>query len=175
MNMNAVLHVANCVGNAARIERGGGHLFYGEGVTPAVARYYAALDAERMAIAAALDVRIPNLVDWIERAYEVREPDLVATFGRLTYDADGPYVVNKAAGTLDHKYVTEDVPTGLIPLQELGDATGTPTPAIDALVAVVRVMLGRSFAAEGRTLARMGLAGLDAGQIRDVVRDGFRA
>jgi opine dehydrogenase len=172
-NMNAVLHVANCVANAARIERGGGHLFYGEGVTPAVARYYAAIDAERMAIAAALGVKIPNLVDWIERAYGVREADLVATFARLTYDADGPYVVNKAAGTLDHKYVTEDVPTGLIPLQELAAATGTPTPAIDALVAVVKVMLGRSFDAEARTLARMGLAGLNADRIRTVVRDGF--
>jgi opine dehydrogenase len=172
-NMNAVLHVANCVANAARIERGGGHMFYGEGVTPAVARYYAAIDAERMAIAAALGVKIPNLVDWIERAYGVREADLVAAFARLTYDADGPYVVNKAAGTLDHKYVTEDVPTGLIPLQELAAATGTPSPAIDALVEVVRVMLGRSFEVEARTLARMGLAGMNARQIRAVVRDGF--
>ena len=174
MNMNAVLHVANCVGSAARIERGGGHLFYGEGVTPAVANLYAAIDAERMAIAAALGVRIPNLVDWIERAYGVRETSLVKTFARLTYDADGPYVVNKAVGTLDHKYITEDVPTGLMPMQELGSVTGTPTPAIDALIGVVRVMLDRSFAAEARTLASMGLAGLDVAQIRDVVRDGFR-
>ncbi len=173
-NMNAVLHVANCVGSAARIERGGGHMFYGEGVTPAVARLYAAVDAERMAIAAALGIRIPGLVEWIERAYGVREANLVATFGRLTYDPDGPYVANKAAGTLDHKYLTEDVPTGLMPMQELGAVTGTPTPAIDALVAVVRVMLDRTFAAEARTLERMGLAGLDARQIRDVVRDGFR-
>jgi opine dehydrogenase len=172
-NMNAVLHVANCMGSAARIERGGGHMFYGEGVTPAVARLYCAIDTERMAIAAALGVKIPSLVDWIERAYGVREANLVTTFNRLTYDPDGPYVANKAAGTLDHKYITEDVPTGLIPMQELGAVTGIPTPAIDALVAVVRVMLGRSFAAEARTLERMGLAGLDAGQIRDVVRDGF--
>ena len=34
MNVNAILHVANCIANAARIERGGGYLFYGEGVTP---------------------------------------------------------------------------------------------------------------------------------------------
>jgi len=173
-NMNAVLHVANCVANAARIERGGGHMFYGEGVTPAVARLYEAIDAERMAIAAALGVEIPSLVDWVERAYHVREADLVKTFARLTSDPDGPYVANKAAGTLDHKYVVEDVPTGLIPMQELGSATGTPTPAIDALVQVVRYMTGRSFAAEARTLERLGLAGRDALQIRDLVRDGFR-
>ena len=173
-NMNAVLHVANCIGSAARIERGGGHMFYGEGVTSAVANLYAAVDAERMAIAAALGVRVPSLVDWVERAYAVREESLVTTFARLTYEPDGPYVANKAAGTLDHKYVTEDVPTGLMPMQELGSATGTPTPAMDALVAVAGMMLKRSFSAEARTLERMGLAGLDAGQIRGVVRDGFR-
>ena len=173
-NMNAMLHVANCVANAARIERGGGHMFYGEGVTAAVARIYAAIDAERMAIASALGVQIPNLVDWVERAYNVREADLVKTFARLTYDADGPYVANKAAGTLDHKYVTEDVPTGLIPMQELGSATGTPTPAINTLVEMARLMTGRTFAAEARTLERLGLAGLNAAQIRGVVRDGFR-
>ena len=54
MNVNAILHVANCLANAGRIERGGGYLFYGEGVTPAVARMYEAIDAERMAITTAL-------------------------------------------------------------------------------------------------------------------------
>ncbi len=39
-NANAMLHVANCVANAARIESGGGYKFYAEGVTPAVARLY---------------------------------------------------------------------------------------------------------------------------------------
>ena len=173
-NMNAVLHVANCMANAARIERGGGHMFYGEGVTAAVARLYEAIDAERMAIAAALGVRILSLPDWIERAYVVREADLVATFQRLTYDSDGPYVVNKATSTLDHKYIVEDVPTGLMPMQALGALTGTPTPALDAIVRVVQLMTGRTFDAQARTLETMGLAGLDVEGVRDVVQNGWR-
>jgi opine dehydrogenase len=36
-NANAMLHVANCVANAGRIESGGSYKFYAEGVTPAVA------------------------------------------------------------------------------------------------------------------------------------------
>lgn len=172
MNVNAILHVANCIANAARIERGGGYLFYGEGVTPAVARIYEAIDAERMAIAAALNVNVPSLVDWIERAYKVRETDLVKTFQRLTAEPDGPYVANKAAGTLNHKYVTEDVPTGLIPISELGKATGTPTTAIDTLIEMARLMTGRTFAADARTLERMGLVGLEAAEIPKVARDG---
>jgi len=174
MNVNAILHVANCIANAARIERGGGYLFYGEGVTPAVARMYEAIDAERMAVAAALGVKVPSLVDWIARAYNVREADLVKTFQRLSAEPDGPYVVNKAVGTLNHKYITEDVPTGLIPIRELGLATGTPTPAIDTLIETAKLMTGKTFADEARTLDRMGVARLDAAKIRGIVRDGFR-
>ena len=35
MNANAMLHVANCVGNAGRIDNGEAYKFYAEGVTPA--------------------------------------------------------------------------------------------------------------------------------------------
>ena len=49
-----MLHVANCVANAGRIESGDSYKFYAEGVTPAVARLYEAISAERVAVAAAL-------------------------------------------------------------------------------------------------------------------------
>ena len=54
MNANAMLHVANCVANAGKIDRGEGYKFYAEGVTPAVGRLYQAINAERVAVAAAL-------------------------------------------------------------------------------------------------------------------------
>jgi opine dehydrogenase len=72
MNANAMLHVANCVGNAGRIDNGEAYKFYAEGVTPAVARLYRAINAERAAVAAAFGASAPNLEDWFERAYGVR-------------------------------------------------------------------------------------------------------
>jgi len=172
-NMNAMLHVANCVSNAARIERGDGHLFYGEGVTPAVARLYEAIDTERVAVARALGADVPSLPDWFERVYGVREATLVGTIQKLSYNTDGAYVDNKAARTLDHKYVTEDTPTGLMPISALGTTAGVPTPAIDALVKIAQTLLGRDFAAEARTPERLGLAGRDPEAIRNIVRNGF--
>jgi hypothetical protein len=47
------------------------------------------------------------------------------------------------------------------------------TPAIDALIEIARSMTGKDFAAEGRTLERLGLGGMDAPQIRCVVEEGF--
>ena len=127
-NMNAVLHVANCVSNAGRIESGGDFKFYAEGVTPAVVNLYQALDAERLAIAARLGVTTPSLEEWIGRALwrqgavapgDVSAPDLRSA---------GPYQNTPTPTSLAHKYITEDVPTGLIPIRALGVAGGVATP-----------------------------------------------
>jgi hypothetical protein len=58
-------------------------------------------------------------------------------------------------------------------MSALGTAAGVRTPAIDALVELVRNMTGKEFAVEGRTLERLGLSGMDAPQIRRVVDKGF--
>lgn len=172
-NANAMLHVANCVANAGRIERGESYRFYADGVTPAVARLYEAISAERVAVAAALGATVPNLADWFERVYGVREANLVEACQRLTYNSDGPYQATGTPKSLDHKFITEDVPTGLMPMSALGEAAGVGTPAIDALVTLAQNMTGKDFSGEGRTLDRLGLAGMDAQQIRRVVEEGF--
>ena len=172
-NANAMLHVANCVGNAARIESGDTYRFYAEGVTPAVARLYGAINFERVAVAAALGASVPSLEDWFDRVYGVREASLVETCQRLTYNSDGPYQATGTPSSLDHKFITEDVPTGLVPMSGLGAAAGVRTPAIDALVTIVRSMTGRDFTAEGRTLESLGLSGMGAAEIVRVMNEGF--
>jgi hypothetical protein len=88
-NANAMLHVANGVANARRIEIGDGYKFYAEGVTPAVARLYETINAERVAVAAALGASVPTLADWFDRVYGVRKATLVKTCQRLTFNSDG--------------------------------------------------------------------------------------
>ena len=124
-NANAMLHVANCVTNAGRIESGDSYKFYAVGVTPAVARLYEAINSERVAAAAALGASVPSLADWFDRAYGVREATLVETCQRLTYNSDGPYQATSTPKSLDHKFITEDVPTGLIPMSALGAAASS--------------------------------------------------
>jgi opine dehydrogenase len=158
-NANTMLHVANCVANAGRIESGESYKFYAEGVTPAVARLLEAINAERVAVAAALGASVPTLADWFDRVYGVRETTLVETCQRLSYNNDGPYQATGTPKSLDHKFITEDVPTGLIPMSALGAVARVRTPAIDALIEVVRSKTGKDFAAGGRTLERLGLGG----------------
>jgi len=172
-NANAMLHVANCVANAGKIDRGEAYKFYAEGVTPSVARVYEAINAERVAVAAALGASVPTLADWFERVYGVRGATLVESCQLLTTNSDGPYQATGTPRSFDHKYITEDVPAGLMPMSALGAAAGVATPAIDALITLAQTMAGNDFAAEARTLPRMGLAGMTASQIARVVETGF--
>jgi opine dehydrogenase len=93
-------------------------------VTPAVAKLYEAINAERVAVAAALGASVPSLADWFDRVYGVREATLVETCQRLTYNSDGPYQATGTPKSLDHKFITEDVPTGPDPDERLGQSSG---------------------------------------------------
>ena len=75
-------------------------------------------------------------------------------------------------GGLNTRYVTEDVPYALVLASSLGVATGVPTPVVDGLVAISSAMLGRDFRAEGRTLASLGLDGLDVTGLVGFARTG---
>jgi opine dehydrogenase len=173
-NANAMLHVANCVANAGKIDRDEPYKFYAEGVTPSVARLYSAINAERVAIAAALGAEVPNLEDWFWRAYGVREATLSETCQRLTTNSDGPYQATGTPRSWDHKYIAEDVPVGLMPMRTLALAAGVPTPHINAVITLAQTMADTDFVASERTLDRMGLAGLDAAAIRRTVTDGYK-
>jgi opine dehydrogenase len=168
-NANAVLHPAGTLGNVGRAESPGTYHFYGEGCTPSVCNLIEAVDADRMAVARAFGVDIPNIRDWIATTYRVREATMYETLQELTRDA---YKYAPAPKSLKHRYLSEDVPCGLVPMAALGQAAGVPTPAIDGVVAVASAMTRRNFRVEGRSLERLGLAGQSMAQIQQILSQG---
>lgn len=174
-NMNAVLHVANMISNVGRLEADGNkYRFYAEGYTPSIINLLEAVDAERLAVATAYGVKLPGVHEWLTMTYRFEEPSLRETFHRLTYDPSGPYQWAPTPPSLDHKYVVEDVPCGLVAMAGLGRAAGVATPVISGVVAVASAQSGRDFVAEGRTLERLGLAGKSVREILSIVEHGPR-
>ena len=141
--------------------RGRAFQFYGAGITPSVARVVDALDARARGPRARVQVAVPTVRHWLAQAYGLVGEDLYTLIQRLHHEVfkDSP-----APARLDARYVTEDVPFGLVPLAELGRLAGVATPIALGLAQIACAALGRDFFAEGRTLARMGLEGrsLDA-------------
>jgi opine dehydrogenase len=174
MNANGILHVANMVANIGRLESGGnGYRFYAEGYTPSAIRLLESVSDERLAVARAFGVALPGVHQWLLDTYRLGGDTLAETFHRLTYEPTGPYQWTPTPASMEHKYVTEDVPCGLVAMASLGDAAGVPTPVIDGLIALASSMLGRDLAAtEGRTLDSLGLTGQSVGEIKRIFEVG---
>ncbi|MGQ9780162.1 MAG: NAD/NADP octopine/nopaline dehydrogenase family protein [Bacillota bacterium] len=167
-NIGAIFHPALMVLNAARIESTRGEFqFYMEGITPSIARVLEAVDAERVAVAAALGIRAMTAREWLYVAYDAA--------GKTLYDAirNNPgYEGITAPPILDHRYLWEDVPMSLVPVASLGELLGVQTPTIRALIYLASLINATDYWAEGRTVERMGLAGLTARQIRHLALEG---
>ncbi|NLW16864.1 MAG: NAD(P)-binding domain-containing protein [Firmicutes bacterium] len=167
-NIGAIFHPGLAILNAARIEATRGDFeFYMEGVTPTVAKVLEAMDAERVAVAAALGIPAMSARNWLYVAYDAA--------GRTLYEAiqnNQGYKGIKAPAGLYHRYITEDVPMSLVPIAALGELLGVPTPTIRSIIHLGSLLLGENYWLEGRTVERMGIAGLTATEIRRYVLEG---
>jgi opine dehydrogenase len=160
-NANAMMHPAPTVLNAGRIECGEVFDYYFQGVTPALARVVETMDAERMAIGTALGVAIPSIHDFYRTSYSAVGKNLHEQLQHVK-----AYEGIKGPTSLNTRYIFEDLPTGLVPLSALGKAVGVPTPAMNAVVELGNILHGRDYWTEGRSLEKLGLAGLSPQQIK---------
>ena len=129
-NGNPVIHPAVTLLNAGLLERtGGDFLFYEDGVTESVGRLIEAVDAERLAIAAALGVTILSDPALGARQGYMREENYSTGYSR----APG-FLGIRAQSRLDHRYLTEDVGYSLVFMSDLAARLGVPTPVMDAVI-----------------------------------------
>ncbi len=170
-NMGAMFHPALTLLNAGRIEATGGSFqFYVEGLTPAIARVIETLDEERIRVAAALGVRTTSATEWIRATYQ----SAGASLGEAIQN-NPSYQGIAAPASLDHRYLVEDVPMSLVPIAELGRAYGVATPTMDLLIALAATIHRINYRSEGRTLERLGIAGLTLDELHRYVQVGDRA
>jgi opine dehydrogenase len=166
-NVGAILHPIITLLNARRIADGESFDFYTEGVTPRAASLLEAADAERLSVARAYGVTVHSLPEWIGAAYGHHAGSMLEAVA-----GNPAYLGIKAPATIQHRYLLEDVPTGLIPLLELGRAAGLALPILSSLVNLAEITLGGRIWQQPRTLKALGLAGLTIGEIRAFVDEG---
>ena len=171
---NAIHHPPATLCNAGRIEATGGDYFhYHDGITPAVGRLIDTLDRERREVGAGLGIRV---VPFVENFFRMGYTTEAARDAGTAYEAfhrSAPDRWIRAPRSLDHRFLDEDVPYGLVPLSELGRLGGVPTPTIDHMIHLAAVATGIDYRAQGLTLERMGLAGLDRDAATSLLENGF--
>ena len=167
-NIGAVFHPAVTVLNCARIESTHGDFeYYIDGITPSVALILDKLDAERVAVGAALGFNCMSAREWLYIAYDAA--------GKTLHDAiraNMGYYGIKAPNRIDHRYIWEDVPMSLVPIASIGEMLGVPCPTINAIIHLANLLHQCDYWQTGRTVEKLGLAGMTLQQIRRSVLEG---
>ena len=150
-NLNPQNHMAIALCNLTRMEKGEAWSQNGN-ITPSVAALIEALDAERLAIAAAFGVQVRTIREHFHLSFDVPMgslAEMTAILAARPGDTRGP-------ATLDSRYVTEDVPFGLVPTLRLAALAGVPAPLHAGGIAIFSALYGRDFAAENDILPALG-------------------
>ena len=156
-NPNLIVHTVGSIMSIPRIEKSHGDFtMYHEAYTresPATWRVLEALDGEKMDVLEKLGFARLSYVEACKFRNSADDTidakEVFLDYAEMETRAKGPTKV-------DSRYISEDVPQGLVMLEALGTALGVATPVTTALIEIAAAALGRDLRAEGRTPEKLG-------------------
>lgn len=153
-NLNPPIHLANSLANLTRIEKGEQWDNYA-GITPAVGRTIEALDCERIALAEHFDFKVRSVREHYLKTFPGIEPGTVSEMA-MCVSKRGPVTLGPQSITT--RYLTEDIPFGLVPLVWLGEQVGVAMPLHNAGIKMASAYTGRDFFSENTLLETITVA-----------------
>lgn len=163
-NIGAIFHPTIIIFNSANIERGEDFFFYND-MTPAVCKVLESVDRERLMIGDAYGLKLKSAEEWISYAYEgIEGNDLLS---KMKYNP--AYYKICAPKTLHSRMLLEDIPTGILPMIELGKVAGLKLPLMNSIYNLSECLLGIDFRKNGRTLRQLGFENLKVSQITEII------
>lgn len=164
--MNYLFHTPGMILNTGWIEHSEeSFAFYYDGISPSVAKIIEAMDNERLNILRQFSLKTVKFEEWLFRRGKTNAKDSV-------YNAVHGSVPNKnylSPDSLNHRFILEDVPYGLVPISFFGKLVNIDTPVTDALITISSHMCGINFMKEGRNLLKMGINNLSINEIKKSV------
>jgi opine dehydrogenase len=168
-NLNPQNHLGIALGNMSRMEKGE-HWYQSEHITPAIGRLLESLDKERLGIADALNLETKTIFEHFSLSFHVPATSSISDMNQEIHksgnDVYGP-------NTADSRYITEDIPFGLVPTIVLGEMTNRPATLHESGVRLVSAMYGRDFVAENDLLPALQLERYSLREIQDAALTGI--
>ncbi|HZK25925.1 MAG TPA: NAD/NADP octopine/nopaline dehydrogenase family protein [Thermoclostridium sp.] len=153
-NPNLIVHTVGAIMSIPRIEKTKGeYCMYHEVFTPSVWNILEELDNEKMNVMEKLGCKRISYVEACKFRNTLDDTrnakDVFFWYAAMPTRAKGPIAV-------DSRYISEDVPQGLVLLETLGLQFKVETPICTALIDIASAALGRNLRTEGRTVERLG-------------------
>lgn len=167
-NLNPQNHLAVALLNLTRMEQGEDWNQISN-TTPSVGRVIEALDIERLELARFFGLSVKTVQEHFSQSYHVPLDSVsVMTQAMQLKNVGGP-----GPKTLNSRYVTEDVPFGLLPTILLGRLSGKRLPLHEAGMALLSAAYGRDFAQENDLLKDIGLEHQSVKELHQLMVDGY--
>lgn len=173
-NINAMFHPPGMLLNAGWIEHTSGNFrFYYDGITPSVGKVIRKLDGERLSVSRAFGL---ELEDFCTVLYHAGSTTREAAESGDPYRACQESRANQficAPACLDHRYMHEDIGSGLVPISELGRLAGIKTPMTDASIYMAETLMEKNYRKEGVNLTKMGIEAMSVQEAVNYVKRGM--
>lgn len=152
-NPNLIVHTVGAIFSIPRIEyTKGDYWMYKEVFTPHIWNIVESLDSEKMNILEKIGCkRLPYVEACKKRNSLDTSKDALEVF--FDYAQNGS---PQGPDIPDSRYITEDVPQGLVMLESLGKTFGISTPTTTGLINCANAALGVDFRRIGRTVDALG-------------------
>ena len=145
-NVGMILHCAPVMMNIGWIESEKVDFkYYYDGISRSVAKYIEKMDAERLKVVKESGFIVESLKEWLIRTYDVH--------GNNVYECitdNEAYREIDAPPTLNTRYIFEDIPNGLVPIEYLGSRLGVATPNITTIIDLACSVMDTDYRANGR-------------------------
>lgn len=148
-NVGMVLHCSPVLMNIGWIESDKVDFkYYYDGISESVAKFIEKVDSERVNVGKALGFGIETTKEWLQKTYNIS--------GRNLYECirkNEAYREIDAPSTIKTRYILEDVPNGLVPIEHLGKIIGVETPNCTTIINLASSVFNIDFREEGRRVS----------------------
>lgn len=170
-NLNPIVHPAGCLLNAGWIDTlKKDFYFYRHGTTLSVARVIKAVYEEVAGVGGAINMK---MLEYPEEAF-FSKSQIMGVYFKGSFDKEGAVANISGPSSMKDRYITEDVPFGLVPTARIARMFDIETPLIDAVISLTSVINQTDYPREGRTLEELGIADLsEKEQLLQVLQEGF--
>lgn len=145
-NIGMILHCAPMLMNIGWIESEKVDFkYYYDGISKTIAGFLEKMDGERRQVAMEYGIKVESLKEWLEHSYNVQGDNLLACIQNIEV-----YRKIDAPTSLNTRYLLEDVPNGLVPIEQLGIELGVETPNISTIINLACSVLNIDFRKNGR-------------------------
>jgi opine dehydrogenase len=169
-NLNPIVHPVGTLLNAGAVDsRKEAFHLYRDGTTQSIARAIRAVFEEVSRVGKAVGVK---MLSYPEKTFNLRST-IMSHYFKAPGDINSTVDHISGPSSMQSRYITEDIPYGLVPVAGLACSYGVDIPIIDATICLASVVNRADYYEVGRSLGELGIAGLKPEELSKILKEGF--